>query len=270
MSQPGQVAIYFHGVPGAPLEIDRFQATARESGVRLLALDRQLVDPDLKGEPYFEALAAEVARLTDGAPVHLIGFSLGAFVAIRTAVHLQIPVTGLHLISAAAPLESGDFLGQMAGRAVFKAAMQGPGPLKRLTRLQSWMAQWTPGLLVSLLFSSAAGADRRLASDRTFRAEIRDILRLSLEDGANGYTRELQAYVQPWQDRLAVVATAASLWHGSADSWAPAAMAVLLKERLPNASRLTLLDGRSHYSCLFDALPQVLFEIGARSPGTDT
>ncbi len=263
------VALYFHGVPGAPLECARFEPAAREAGVRLVALDRQLVSPDLIGEPYFEALATEVEAITDGAPVHLIGFSLGAFVAIRTAIHLKVPVQGLHLISPAAPLDGGDVLRQMAGKAVFGAAMRGPVALKRLTRLQAWMAQWAPGLMFRMLFAGAAGADRDLASDTSFRREIRDVLRLSLEDGATGYVRDLTAYVQPWRDRLAEIAADTSIWHGAADTWAPAAMAHMLRDSLPTASRLTISEGLSHYSCLFHAMPLILSEIGVGAPETN-
>lgn len=258
----GPVAIYFHGVPGAPLECLRFQGTARDVGVQLVALDRQLVSPDLSDELYFEALAAEVDRVCGGGPVHLIGFSLGAFVAIRTAIHVKVPVQGLHLISAAAPLEAGDFLDHMAGKAVFGAAMRGPLALQRLTRLQAWMAQWAPGLMFRMLFAGAAGADKSLASDRAFRREIRDSSRLALEDGASGYLRDLTAYVQPWQARLAEVTADTFIWHGSADTWAPAPMAALLRDKIPTASRLTLLEGSSHYSCLFQALPAILSQIG--------
>lgn len=258
-----QVAVYFHGVPGAPLECARFLTTARETGVRLVALDRQLVGPGLDGEPYFAALAAEVARVSDGAPVHLIGFSLGAFVAIRTAIHIKVPVAGLHLISAAAPLDGGDFLDQMAGKAVFSAAAKGPGALKRMTGIQAWMAQRASGLMFQMLFAGAAGADRSLASDPAFRREIRDVLRLSLEDGATGYVRDLTAYVQPWQTRMSEVVADTSIWHGAADTWAPVAMALLLKDRIPTARRLNTMEGLSHYSCLFHAMPMILAEIGA-------
>ena len=230
--------------------------------MRLLALDRQLVDPDLSGEAYFEALASEVAQLSNGAPVHLIGFSLGAFVAIRTVLHLKVPVLRLHLISAAAPLDGGDFLDQMAGKAVFIAAARGPARLKSLTRVQAWMAEWTPGLMFRMLFARAAGADRALASDRSFRQEIRDVLRLSLEAGATGYVRDLTAYVQPWRSRMAEIAVDTSIWHGAADTWAPPAMAQMLQDSLPKASHLTILDGLSHYSCLFQTLPQILSDIG--------
>ena len=256
------VAVYFHGVPGAPLECARFQSVARDAGVRLVALDRQLVGPGLVGQPYFEALADEVARVAGGEPVHMIGFSLGAFVAIRTAIHVKVPVMGLHLISAAAPLEGSDFLGRMAGRAVFRAAMRGPAALKRLTRLQAWMAQWAPGLMFQMLFAGAAREDRALTSDREFRREIRDSLRLSLEDGASGYVRDLTAYVQPWHARLAEVTADTSIWHGAADTWAPAGMAVLLKDRIPTASHLNIVERLSHYSCLFHAMPLILSQIG--------
>jgi pimeloyl-ACP methyl ester carboxylesterase len=262
------VAVYFHGVPGAPLESARFATAARQAEVRLVAVDRQLISPDLSGEPYFAALAGEVESISAGAPVHLIGFSVGAFVAIRTAIHLKVPIRQLHLISAAAPLDGSDFLDGMAGKAVFSAAARGPASLRSLIRVQSWMAEWMPGLMMRMLFAGAAGADRALASDKSFRREIRDVLRLSLEGGATGYARDLTAYVQPWRNRLAEVAVDTAIWHGAADTWAPVAMAQMLKDGLPTATHLTIWDGLSHYSCLFRAIPQILSEIGRSAEET--
>jgi pimeloyl-ACP methyl ester carboxylesterase len=256
------LAIYFHGAPGAPLECARLQTSADEAGVRLVALDRNLSDPSLSGEAYFRHLGEEVTALADGAPVHLIGFSLGAFVAIRTAEYAGAPIAGLHLISAAGPIDGSDVLERMAGRSVFRAARDNPGALRRMTKMQGWLAQFAPGLLQRLLFAGAAGADRALAADQAFRAEIRAILRLTFEAGADGYLRDLLAYVQPWREHLTRVAAPASVWHGGADTWAPPEMATALHEGIPTATRLTVVDGLSHYSCLVHAMPLILREIG--------
>ena len=84
---------YFHGQPGGPGE---WQACA-PPGLRAFAPDRTM--------PVDTATLAGlvVTHCADG-PVTLIGFSLGAPVALAVARALGDRVAHLHLISPAAPL----------------------------------------------------------------------------------------------------------------------------------------------------------------------
>jgi pimeloyl-ACP methyl ester carboxylesterase len=108
---------------GAPTEWQFFAAPARACGLRLLCLDRFALDAALNGPAYFAALAEAVRAVAQGRQVHVIGFSIGAFVVLHISRLLGAQVGQLHLVSAAAPLQSGHFLPGMAGRAVFQAAM---------------------------------------------------------------------------------------------------------------------------------------------------
>ena len=233
--------------------------------MRLVCLDRAAIDPALEGEPYFQALAREVEQLAAGAPVTLIGFSLGAFVALRTAACMTTPPTAIHLVSAAAPLESGDFLDGMAGQAVFRMAAQRPALFRRMTAVQGWLAAHAPRLLFNMLFASAAGADRDLAQDPSFRAGMAPLLRRALGPDRAGYLRDVAAYVTPWADRLPAIIAQTLIWHGSADTWSPPAMAACLAELIPGASDPRMLPGLSHYSCLFTAAPEIFAGMTDRS-----
>jgi pimeloyl-ACP methyl ester carboxylesterase len=71
-------------------------------------------------------LAHAVRTVAGSRQVNLIGFSIGACIALRTSVLLVSQVEQLHLVSAAAPLQSGHFLPVMAGTAVFQAAAASP------------------------------------------------------------------------------------------------------------------------------------------------
>lgn len=260
----GPLAVYFHGAPGAPEEISRFDDVARACGVRLLGLDRGRLGPGPSEEGRFRALAEAVTEEAGGAPAHLIGFSLGGFVALRTAPHLGRWAASLDLVSAAAPLELGPFLDDMAGKPVFTVARQSPAMLRLLTGFQGVLAKHAPSRLFDLLFASAAGADRALAEDPAFRAEMAETLRSGFNAGRPGYLRDVLAYVQPWAPRLAEVRTPTRIWHGAADTWSPPAMAQALAAALPGRIQSRSTAGLSHYSCLHAAMPEILARIGRR------
>ena len=241
------------------------ERAARDAGVRLVCLDRAAVAPGLEGEACFQALAGEVGALAAGGPVTLIGFSLGAFVALRTAACMTTPPAAIHLVSAAAPLESGDFLDAMAGQAVFRMAAGRPALFRQVTRLQGWLAAHAPGLLFRMLFATAAGADRDLAADPDFRKGLAPVLRRALGPDAKGYIRDVAAYVTPWSDRLAAITAPTRIWHGAADTWSPPGMADSLSRLIPGAAQPEILSGLSHYSCLFAAMPEIFASLNTRS-----
>jgi pimeloyl-ACP methyl ester carboxylesterase len=258
----GPVAVYFHGVPGASEECAVFDEAARLAGVRLLCIDRGSL-PDARGdEAHFRRLADETAALAEGGAAHLIGFSLGAFVALRVAPHLGTSVVSLDLVSAAAPLELGDFLDGMAGKPVFTMARRSPHLLRAMTAAQGWLARAAPGRLFGMLFATAAGEDRVLADDPGFRSMIGEVLMGALGPGRRGYLRDVQAYVGPWAGRLGAIPAETRLWHGREDNWAPAAMAESLARALPAVRQMEITPGLSHYSCLFEAIPRILARIG--------
>lgn len=244
--------VYLHGVPGGPAELALFGGTPF-AGCDLFAPDRLAAT---SGD--IAALAAAIDARFAGRSVALVGFSLGAFVALQLAARLGDRVTRIDLVAAAAPLESGDYLGSMAGAPVFRAARDAPWRFAALLRAQALLARVAPGLLYRMVFARAAGADRALVGQPRFRAGIRAILAAALRDGAPGYRREVLAYVAPWSAILGTVSAPVTLWHGSEDNWTPAAMADALAAALPNVAAVNRLAGLSHYS----TLAHVLGEIG--------
>ncbi len=254
----GPLFIYLHGAPGGPAECAHFDGLARAARVRLACLDRGAIDLSLSGDAYFRAVAQAVDGQAAGAPVTVIGFSMGSFVALAMTPFLEGEVRTMHLISSAAPLESGDFLDQMAGRTVFQMAQRSLDSLRRLTRVQSWMTRFLPGVMVGALFNGARGGDLALATDKDFRRWIVRILAQTTGPGEAGYLRDVGEYVQPWTHRIAGVKVACELWHGEEDNWTPPGMATVLAHRLVNAAPVHRIEGASHYSTLFHAMPLIL------------
>ena len=112
-ASPYAMPLYAHGTPGSAAE--------------------------LSTSPFTAPILAPHTRLT--APTHIVAFSLGAYRAIATAASQPEHVTRLTLISPAAPLELGDFLPHVAGRAVFRAT-RFPPLLRALTAVQAYVKPW--------------------------------------------------------------------------------------------------------------------------------
>lgn len=257
----GRTVVYFHGAPGAPAECRVFDRAGKKHGLAFVCFDRFAMASSLRGERYFEALAVEISVLLGGAPIDIVGFSIGAFVALQTCRYLANPVRTLHLISAAAPLEAGGFLDAMAGKAVFRLAQRRPVLFMGLARGQGLLASFLPNMLFNSLFSSARGEDRLLAADPAFRADTIEALRACFVGNAQGYARDIAAYVGSWQGALAGISADTHLWHGAEDNWSPVSMAAYLQSAIPG-SAATLFNGLSHYSCLYRAVPEICEQLG--------
>ena len=247
--------VYFHGQPGSPDELSLVAAGRLPSG--LFAPDRATDRPDLPLGGYLDHLTATVLARYPAGPIRLVGFSLGAVVAIEVALRIAGRDVRLDLVSPAAPLGLGDFLPDMAGGAVFGLAARSPGLFGLLTGVQGALARLAPDLLFSQIFAGAAGADADLARDPAFQATLKRILAHGLAGGAKGYRREVLGYVAWAPERLSGLTHPVTLWQGEADSWTPPAMARALAAALPGAPEVRTFPGLSHYSTLQAALPAI-------------
>ncbi len=244
MADPQRV--YLHGFPGGPEELQAFGVLSSP----FFAPDRRHDAPHLEFRAYVDHVARVIsARFPDGA-LTLIGFSAGARIALELSVKLDDRVDEIILISAAAPLQSGTFLPEMAGRLVFCSAQKSPFAFRALTAMQARISRWAPSTLYQKLFSSARGADQQLKFDARFKQLIQSVIVKTLRSGAVGYKREVRAYVQPWSDLLPRVKTPVTLWHGTADNWTPIGMADALAAALPNVRAVHRLPTLSHFSTL--------------------
>ncbi len=253
----GKLVIYFHGAPGAPEECALFDAQGKTDRLNFVSLDRFSADHSLQGEGYFRALATEILACAGTAQVHLVGFSIGAFVALQTYRHLQGRVASLNLISAAAPLEVGDFLPSMAGRQVFLLARHWPSLFRLLSAWQGFLAKCAPGLLFKMLFASAQAADREMLADQQFCDRTLKQLRSGFDGRVAGYVRDVAAYVTPWAASLGAVTAKVRIWHGAEDNWSPKGMAEYLGQALSGCEQPEIIPGLSHYSCLHQVVPQL-------------
>lgn len=234
---------YFHGLPGAGSE----WAACAPPGLNAFA-------PDRNASISAAALAKQVEANCAAGSLTLIGFSLGAPVALAVARELGERAAQVHLASPAAPLQLGDFLQDMAGGPLFRMAAQNPRLFRMVARIESLIARTAPAFLFDRLFASAAGNDVALARDPAFRAAMAGVLRTGLGHDWRGFVDEVTAYVADWRADLASVTAPITIWQGEADNWTPPAMAEALAAALPGPVTLNRLPGCSHYSTLQAAL----------------
>lgn len=257
-----RIVIYFHGAPGGPEECAIFDACGKKQGLTVICFDRFSIDASIADGAYYQFLAREISRKAVGRAVDVVGFSIGAFVALQTCRYMADEVRSLHLVSAAAPLEAGDFLGAMAGKRVFQLARAFPAAFALLSYWQGFLALFFPFALFHMLFASAAGDDKALVADCEFQSGITKILRSCFVGGTRGYLRDMRAYVRPWKDALSDVSVNTYIWHGAEDNWSPKGMAEYLKSAIPGCVSTEIFSGLSHYSCLYRAAPEICDLLG--------
>jgi len=56
------------------------------------------------------------------------------------------------------------------------------------------------------------------------------------------------------------IAVPTVIWHGAQDNWSPPSMAAYLGDAIAASDRVEILEGLSHYSTLFAALPRCFSE----------
>lgn len=252
MTSDRTAIVYLHGFPGGPAEISLF-ASAPGWAPSAFLPDRAADRPELPADAYFDDLAARALVFAAGRPLHLIGFSLGARVALEIAARQPAGVAGIDLISPAGPLDGTDHLRLMAGAKVFGMAAARPGLFGLQTAMQGWIARNRPALLYRALFGAAgeAGLD-----DPEFAPRATALLQHCFRQGNAGYRREVLAYVAAWSDLPARVVAPVTIWQGGADGWTPPPMAENLRSLLP-AARLQPVPGKGHYGTLRHALAHV-------------
>lgn len=245
----GAAVVYLHGFPGGPGELALFGAPPAWAAQALVP-DRAGDRTDLPASAYFDELAARADRHAAGRDLHLVGFSLGARVALELAARLGGRVARVDLASPAGPLDGSDHIDHMAGKAVFSMAASRPRLFGVQTAIQGLIARNQPGILYRALF----GAQGEAGLDAPgFPGRAKDLLRACFVQGNAGYKREVLAYVAPWSDLPARVKAPVTLWQGGADTWTPPRMAHRLQTLLPNA-QLNMVPGKGHYGTLQHAL----------------
>jgi len=257
----GELVIYFHGSPGTVNELDWFKDRVSSYNVRIVCFERYTVALDSSAKEYYQTLATEIDRVAQGKCIHLIGFSIGAFIATKVVPFVTAPIQNVHLVSPAVPLSLGDFLPQMAGQQVFAMARDKPKLFSLLSYVQSFIVRLSPKLMFKMVFADVKGKDKLLVEDRLFKKVILNAFKGTFIDQLEGYMRDISEYVNTEHFFLLQIGIDVHLWHGGKDNWSPVEMSQSLAKLLNQEKRLTVLPDCSHYSCLLESLPNIFEQL---------
>lgn len=246
-------AVYFHGAPGGPRELDLSREVA--SGAPI-AIDRFALNAVTSTE-LVDALLACVDAQAASQPLRLIGFSMGCRWALAVAARLGAQVVRIDLIAPLGPFSLGHYGRELKGYPLFELARKRRGVLGLVLAAQAWLARRSPRSLVQLALQGSRGGDRALAQDPAFRALVATLFLHALGPSRHAYAQELAFASEDWSPLLAEVAAPVHIWHGTEDNWAAPGMGDALARHLRGA-RITRLAGLSHYSALQHMLPALL------------
>ncbi|MDF1680616.1 alpha/beta hydrolase [Ponticaulis sp.] len=242
MNQSVDTYLYCHGFPGSDADLAWFTT---------------FTDLPLIAAPFGHDGEFNSDILGDGG-VHLVGFSLGAMSAIEIATAHPDKIARLTLISPAGPLELGDFLDDMAGGAVFKAARDNWPMYETLLAIQSFLTSVLPGMVRGMIMSGAPEADSALLRDKDFRRAFDAGMKYSYGSGKTRFNQVVKRYVAAWSEALNRVVCPVTIYQGIADTWTPPAMGRALHDAFPSGqSELIELEGLAHFSTLKAAISKL-------------
>jgi pimeloyl-ACP methyl ester carboxylesterase len=230
--------IYIHGLPGSAEEFSAFH-------------DDEVWHLKPFGSKEFAEHYDRKKQYT------IIGFSLGCMTAIEIVGRYSKNIDQLILISPAAPLELGDFLNDMDGRFVFKAAKTSSTLFWLLTFGQNLLAQFAPNFLINKMFGESCMAELELLKNSKFISAFQNGLRQSMGRERRDYRKTIQRYTQPWASEITKVTCPIQIWHGRADTWAPHAMSEALERSFQAPCELISCEGLGHYATLHHAMREI-------------
>ena len=215
---------------------------------------------------YLQELCRRVVNASGDCPIRLMGFSIGASIALRVAAILGSQVEAIYLLSPAAPLEiKGNACGMGVGRYTFLLAKRYPTLFSLFGWYQAFLSRFSPAILLRLLFSGARGKDAELLANPAIRVWLENVQKTCFRAGISVYDRDVKLYVEPWSEILSTISSRVSIWHGEADNWAPIAMSDYLDAHLGNVVLLKKCNELSHYSCLIENTYEVMSIVGETS-----
>ena len=248
MADNKPIVYFLHGLPGSPHDAELLHRTVTDK-YHVIPLDYLALHSGKDFNGIVQAFDTDLMSRDDN-PVKLVGFSLGAMVAIRLAAARPEKVESLTLVSPAAPLSLGNFLSEMAGKPVFTLAQKSPRTLAGLTCLQAAMARFAPHFLIKQLFQKPGILERHLLADPSFQNIVADGMKHSFTAHRQAYLSLLQLYVSDWSKVLDDVQCPVEIWHGAQDKWAPLAMSDALCRELQKPPKLHVIPDAEHYSTL--------------------
>ncbi len=248
----GTPVIFFHSVRGSRLEVPGGAEILRELNLRLIVPDRPgygLSDP--LRDRGIDDLVSDLEVLTEHLGIerfHLLGYSLGGFLALHCASRLGDRVIRLGLVSALGPAHLSGDADPMRGlfRMVVSVADRAPDLMEKVLNLVARGLIKNPDKHLRRFVTFTSPADAPVFSQRRHRDAYVKAVREAYRHGCQGFVEDLRAVASAPEPDAASLSMPVYLWHGERDGQVPVAQALAVEQWLPN-SRLTLEPDGGHF-----------------------
>ncbi len=248
----GTPVIFFHSVRGSRLEVPGGADILHELNLRLIVPDRPgygLSDP-LKDRS-IDDLVSDLELLTEHLGIHrfhLLGYSLGGFLALHCASHLGDRVERLGLVSALGPTHLSGDADPMRGlfRMVVGVADRAPDLMENVLNLVARGLIKNPDKHLRRFVTFTSPADAPVFAQPCHRDAYVKAVREAYRHGCQGFVEDLRAVARAPEPAAASLTMPVYLWHGERDGQVPVAQALAVEQWLPN-SRLTLEPDGGHF-----------------------
>ncbi len=251
----GKPILFFHGIPGSRLQRPADIGFLQKLGYCVYALDRPGIGvSDRCKHRSWAAWAEDVhyfCRLLKLTKITILGVSGGGPYAVRCGYELAAECKEMILISSLAPLNVSEVWNTLSPRAQ---------RLFRLADTTPWLAQIIVGAMLKLsngrlekifefLQIPLPDSDRRILGHPLVIEALKKDVAEAFRQGSRAVVDELRAQLQPWTIPLDGIRLPVSIWHGTADTIVPPAMATYLAAHIPSA-QLHWVEGGGHFVAL--------------------
>ncbi|ATJ82007.1 alpha/beta fold hydrolase [Halomonas beimenensis] len=261
----GVPVLFFHGTPGSRHFRHPDGSIATRKDVRVIHPDRPAIGlSDPKPGRTLLDWAEDTGELLDALQIDkctIAGISGGGPYALACAWAMPDRVSRIAVISGMAPLE-------MPG------ATEGMSTVNRtglwIARHASWLlplaispmaqgARKEPRKVLDKAATSYSAPDKKLMERPEIRGMYAEDIAESYRQGARGHARDLRAVAKPWGFNLGEIRIPVTLWQGELDRNITTAMAMHMKEKIPDA-KLNLIKDQGHL-LLFEYWEDILSEL---------
>jgi len=252
----GPLVFYFHGTPGSRLELELCAAESRESGARVVAVDRPGIglsshDGNRRITDWprdIEQLAAALGHAD--APFGIIGLSGGAPYAAACARQIPHRLTHVALVSGHTPLGA---CGTCPGNAdkVIALVTRRPRLGKLGFKVIGRRLDRKPDKVVQKVTENWTAADKQLilcnpAPYRQLIANLKEADRC----GPAGLAKDIQLLGSPWGFRVCdITGVPVSIWQGDCDRIVHPSMGRYFHQQIAGSELLT--DPRAGHVTMF-------------------
>ncbi len=263
----GKPVFYFHGWPGAAVEVAHGDQEARSMGVRLVAVDR----PGM-GRSTFQknrrlldwpSDVLQLANRLGWKRFRILGCSGGGPYATACAFELKDFLDSVGLICPMGPPDDPEvqktltplhrYLLRLGSTAAIGRLVLSPARLVMWGGMRSPLVQWG----AAAVRASKGEADRRVLEDPEVLGAKVHAGQEAFRSGSRGVAWDGKVLSQPWGFAPEEIQVSVRLWHGEKDGKVPPVMSRVLHAAIPESQAVFYPDD-GHSSIYVDHFQEIL------------